>query len=61
MIASFIRRNRSKLSAGLLLATLVGAGGLQAYEHFTGSCCHAGAACCHPGSPCCHGRQMAEL
>jgi hypothetical protein len=58
---TYIRTHWSKVSTGLLLVTLVGAGGLRAYEHFSGSCCRAGAACCFPGSPCCHGHQAAQL
>jgi hypothetical protein len=58
---TFARTHWSKISVGLMLAALVGAGGATVYDRFLGSCCHAGAACCFPGSPCCHGRQVAQL
>jgi hypothetical protein len=48
------RVSRSRLSTGLLLATLLGAGGVTAYKHFTADCCQPGSPCCYPGSPCCH-------
>jgi hypothetical protein len=59
---TFVRSHWSKISAGLLLATLVGAGGARVYERVLGSCCQPGSSCCYPGSPCCHhGRQVAQL
>ena len=58
---SFVRRNWSRISTGLMLAALVGVGGVELHDRYAGSCCHAGAACCHPGSPCCHGKSTAAL
>jgi hypothetical protein len=51
---NLIRTHWSKVSTGLLLATLFTAGGVTAYQHYTADCCQPGAPCCHPGSPCCH-------
>jgi hypothetical protein len=51
---NLIRTHWSKISTGLLLATLFTAGGVTAYQHFTADCCQPGSPCCHPGSPCCH-------
>lgn len=52
-----IRANWSKISTGLLLATLFGIGGMKVHERVAGDdCCQPGAACCYPGSPCCHGK-----
>jgi hypothetical protein len=51
---AFAHLTRSRLSTGLLLATLLGVGGFTAYRHFTGDCCQPGSPCCYPGSPCCH-------
>ena len=33
---TYVRTHWSKISTGLLLVTLVGGGGLRAYEHFSG-------------------------
>ncbi|MBX3192329.1 MAG: hypothetical protein KF819_35390 [Labilithrix sp.] len=50
-----------KISTGLLVATLLGAGGFHAYQRLSGDCCQPGASCCYPGSPCCnHGKEVAE-
>jgi uncharacterized protein (DUF779 family) len=57
---TFVRTHWSKISTGLLLATLVATGGVRIYEHFAG-CCVPGSPCCYPGSPCCHGHQVAAL
>jgi hypothetical protein len=51
---NLIRTHWSKISTGLLLATLFTAGGVTAYQHYTADCCQPGSPCCHPGSPCCH-------
>jgi hypothetical protein len=52
---TLIRTHWSKVSSGLLLAALLGIGGVHAYRHFVGDCCQPGASCCFPGSPCCNG------
>ncbi len=49
-----IRTHWSKISTGLLLATLLGVGGVKLHERLGGDCCGLGLACCYPGSPCCH-------
>jgi hypothetical protein len=57
---TLIRSHWSKISAGMLVATLLGFGGAKLYRHFVaGDCCQPGASCCYPGSPCCHGHQLA--
>lgn len=58
---TLIRTHWSKISAGLLLATLLGTGGVKVYERFAGDCCFPGAPCCHLGSPCCHGQHKLAL
>lgn len=50
-----IRMHWSKISTGLLLATVLGMGGFKVYQHYSGDCCQPGASCCYPGSPCCNG------
>ncbi|MGO9835017.1 MAG: hypothetical protein ACLP1X_12455 [Polyangiaceae bacterium] len=52
---NLVRTHWSKISTGLLVATLLGAGGTKVYERLAGDCCQPGASCCFPGSPCCHG------
>jgi hypothetical protein len=54
---NLIRTHWSKISTGLLLATLLGVGGMKLYGRVARDCCQPGASCCHPGSPCCHGHQ----
>jgi hypothetical protein len=54
---NLFRSNWSRISTGLLLATLLGVGGMTAYQRLTGDCCYPGSPCCYPGSPCCHGHQ----
>ncbi len=51
---NWIRGHRSKMSTGVLLATLAVVGGAKAYETMSDDCCRPGAACCYLGSPCCH-------
>jgi hypothetical protein len=52
---NLIRTNWSRISTGLLLATLLGVGGMTAYQRLgSDDCCHPGSPCCYPGSPCCH-------
>jgi hypothetical protein len=55
-----IRAHWSKISTGLLLATLLGLGGLHLYDRTAGDCCKPNAACCVPGASCCHGRSVAQ-
>lgn len=58
---TWIRSRWSTISTGLLVATLLGAGGVKAYERLAGDCCQPGASCCHPGSSCCHhSKQVAQ-
>lgn len=52
---NWIRANWSKVSTGLLLATVLGTGAIAAKSYFTNDCCAVGAACCKPGAACCHG------
>jgi hypothetical protein len=56
----FLRTHWRKLSTGILAFTLLGAGGMKAYEALTGDCCAPGSPCCYPGSPCCHGQHPAK-
>jgi hypothetical protein len=60
-MVTLIRTHWSKISTGLLLATLLGAGGMKVYEPVVGDCCQPGASCCHPGSPCCNHHQKVAL
>jgi hypothetical protein len=55
-----IRTHWSKISTGLLLATLAGIGGTKLYQHYASDCCQPGASCCYPGSSCCHARHVAQ-
>jgi hypothetical protein len=55
-MSSFLRTHWSKISTGLLVATLLGMGGVKVYERVAGDCCQPGSACCYPGSSCCHGK-----
>ncbi len=55
-----IRTHWSKISTGLLLATVLGIGGVKLYERFAGDCCQPGASCCQPGASCCHGKHVAQ-
>jgi hypothetical protein len=57
---TLIRTHWSKISAGLLLATVLGVGGTKLYQYYEGDCCQPGASCCFPGSPCCHAKQVAQ-
>jgi hypothetical protein len=56
---NMIRSNWSKFAGGLLLAGVLGLGGVNAYERLTASCCTPGASCCTPGASCCRGHQVA--
>jgi hypothetical protein len=59
---AWIHTHWSKVSTGLLVATLLGVGGAKVYQHFASDCCYPGAPCCYPGSPCCahHSEKVAE-
>ncbi len=57
---TLIRAHWSKISTGLLLAAVLGTGGVKVYQHFSGDCCHPGASCCFPGSHCCHAKQLVQ-
>lgn len=50
----WIRTHWSKISTGLLIAMVCGAGALAAQRYFGDSCCAEGASCCKPKSACCH-------
>ena len=51
---NWIRTHWSKISTGLLLATVLGTGAVAAHNYLGGDCCAQGAACCKPGAACCH-------
>ena len=53
-VTKFLFDNWRKISTGLLLATVLGAGGVKVHQMMTGDCCQPGSPCCYPGSPCCH-------
>ncbi len=49
-----IRTNWRRVSTGILLVSLLGAGALVARDALADDdCCAPGAPCCHPGAPCC--------
>ncbi len=54
-----IRARWSTISTGVLLATVLGLGGVRLYEYVAGDCCGPGASCCTPGAPCCAGHKTA--
>jgi hypothetical protein len=57
---TWFRAHWSKISKGLLLAGVVGVGGVELYDYFSDDCCEAGAPCCYPGSPCCSAKHASN-
>jgi hypothetical protein len=49
-----IRTNWRKVSTGMLLVSVLGAGAIEVRRAAAADdCCTPGAPCCHPGAPCC--------
>jgi hypothetical protein len=59
-MVSFAQKYWSKVCSGVLLAGVLGLGGVSLYERFAGDCCNRGAACCHPGAACCNHKVAAR-
>jgi len=57
---AWVRKNWSKISAGLALTAALGVGAVAVQSYFASDCCATGAACCKPGSPCCSGGSHAS-
>jgi hypothetical protein len=54
---NWIRSNWTKLSTGLMLATVLGTGAVGVQHYFAKpDCCVTNAPCCKPGAACCKQR-----
>jgi hypothetical protein len=58
-VRDILMNNWRKISTGLLLATVLAAGGLKVHQTMTSDCCAPSSPCCYPGSPCCHHAETA--
>ena len=52
-----LRRSWTRIAGGLVLLGALGAGGVAAYEHYTGDCCYPGSSCCTGGACCMRDRK----
>jgi hypothetical protein len=53
-VRTFLATHWRKISTGILLASVLGMGGVKLHAALADDCCSPGSPCCHPGSPCCH-------